>query len=77
MQSVSEAVIADSPELFPEPSGHIVLEAGGSQVAEDDLQVTQDADVVLLPVLCLAEGRLVVKLVVVAEHLVPWVHVAL
>lgn len=67
----------DSPELLPESPGHVVLEARGGQVTEDDLQVAQDTNVVLLPVLRLAEGRLVVKLVMVAEHLVPRVHIAL
>lgn len=64
------------PELLPESPGDVVLQPGSSQVAKDDLQVAQHPDVVLLPVLRLA-GRLVVKLVVVAEHLVTRVHITL
>lgn len=64
------------PELLPEAPGDVVLQPRSSQVAKDDLQVAQHTDVVLLPVLRLA-GRLVIELVVVAEHLVPRVHVTL
>lgn len=70
-------ILAVSPELFPETSRDIVLQSGGSEVAEDDLQVAQHSDVVLLAVLSLIERGLVIKLVVITEHFIPGVHITL
>lgn len=69
--------MASVPELFPEASGHIVLQTGRRQVAEDDLQMPQHSNVVLLAVLGLIERGLVIKLVMITEHIIPGVHITL
>lgn len=66
-----------SPEPFPESSGHIVLQTGRCQVTENDLQMTQHSDVVLLPVFSLVKRGLVVKLLMITEHIVPGFHITL
>ncbi len=65
------------PELFPEASGHIVLQTGRGEVTEDDLQMPQHSDVVLLTVLGLIERGLVIKLLMITEHIIPGVHITL
>ena len=72
-----EVILALLPELLPEASGYIILQLGCSEMAEDDLQVAQHSNVVLLAVLSLIERGLVIKLVVITEHFIPWVHITL
>lgn len=68
--------LCNKPELLPKTSRHIVLQPGGSQMPKNNLQMSQNSNIVLLSIFSFSNYWFVI-MVVVTENIISRINIAL